>query len=106
MEARPGDESGPLRNGRNPWTTEPWTWLRDETGPRIRWWSKPPRGCENLRAERSGKVGVPAHVDSIGDAAKREGTQAGVAARTRSGREERRRNFEEEKRRERMNLDR
>ena len=23
---------------------EPWTWLRDETSPRCRWWSKPSRG--------------------------------------------------------------
>jgi hypothetical protein len=45
-------------------------------------------------------------VDSVGDAAKREGTQAGMVARTRGGREERRRDFEEEKRPERMNLDR
>jgi hypothetical protein len=27
MEATPGDESGRLRFGRNPWTEkEPWTW--------------------------------------------------------------------------------
>jgi len=45
---------------------EPWTWLRDETSPRCRWWSKPSRGCENLRTERSGRLGYPAQVDSTG----------------------------------------
>jgi hypothetical protein len=45
LEASPGDESGRLRIGRNPWTEkEPWTWLRDETSPRSRRWSKPSRG--------------------------------------------------------------
>jgi len=27
-----------------PLNGEPWTWLRDETGPQCRWWSKPSRG--------------------------------------------------------------
>jgi hypothetical protein len=45
MEGPPGDESGRLRIGRNPWTEkEPWTWLRDEISPRSRRWSKPSRG--------------------------------------------------------------
>jgi hypothetical protein len=32
---------------------EPWTWQRDETSLRARARSKPSRGCENLRTERS-----------------------------------------------------
>ena len=42
-------------------------------------------------------------VDAVGDVAKREGTPAGVVARTRGDQEERRRDFEEETRPERMN---
>jgi hypothetical protein len=58
LEASPGDESGRLRIGRNPWTEiEPWTWLRDETSPRSRRWSKPSGGWESLRTERSGRPG-------------------------------------------------
>jgi len=45
-------------------------------------------------------------VNAVGDAAKRDGTLAGVVARTRSDREEKRRNFEEEREPERMNPDR
>jgi hypothetical protein len=42
----PATSREPLRIGRSPWTAknEPWTWLRDETSPRIRRRSKPPRG--------------------------------------------------------------
>jgi hypothetical protein len=45
-------------------------------------------------------------VDSVGDAARREETQAGLVVRTRDGREEKRSNFEEERKPERMNPDR
>src|SRR5687768_11890814 len=42
-----------LAAGRRSWSQrEPWTWLLG-AAPRNRKWSKPPRGLENLRAERS-----------------------------------------------------
>jgi len=49
------------------------------------------------------RCGAREGVDAVGDVTKREGTPAGVVARTRGDREERRRNFEEGMKPERMN---
>jgi len=67
------------------------------------------QAAERLRKPEGGTerdVGDPASVDSIGDAAKRAGTPAGMVARTRGDRGARRRDFEEGKSTERMNPDR
>jgi hypothetical protein len=60
---------------------KPWTWLRDATSPHSRRRSKPSRGCENLRAERTGRGMLPGPVDAAGDAAKRAETLAGRVGR-------------------------
>jgi hypothetical protein len=70
------------------------TWGRNEAGS----WEFP---CPE-RDPQNNSGGV----NAVGDAAKRDGTLAGVVARTRSDREEKRRNFEEEREPERMNPDR
>jgi len=57
------------------------------------------REVGNSRTPQGARKGV----DVVGDAAKRDETQAGVVARTRGDREAKRRNFEEARKLERMN---
>jgi hypothetical protein len=81
---RNGDESNRLWRRRSPWTEEKsWTWLWDETSPRICKWSKPSRGCESLRTERSATPWNDAHrVDTCRDVAKRRETPVGHGGET------------------------
>jgi hypothetical protein len=51
MGARTSDELARLWIGRNPWTEEPWTWLRDGTSPQR---SETEQTAERLRKPEGG----------------------------------------------------
>jgi hypothetical protein len=70
---QPPDEGGRLRKGTKPLNgKDPWTWLRDATSPRAGARSKPSRGCDNLRTERSEDLESLAVVDAPGDVMTRD----------------------------------
>jgi hypothetical protein len=69
-----GDEPWRLPARRKPLKGKAWTCQRDETSPQGVVGSKPPRGCENLRADGGGGVEPIATADPGTDGAMRQGT--------------------------------
>jgi len=102
--APPFERTGRAVQREKPLNGKPWTWRWDATSPPSQRGSKPPRGRENLRAERDARVGTSPSVDHAGDVAMRDETLVGRArSMDRAG--ETRRHSEGERGKGRMNPD-